>query len=508
MEVTDEYEEAYATMGTQAMEYNAETGKVVYLGHYAVEKFWGPVDYCYLYELDVTNNTFKRYNDLGHQLVALIIPQEGMSGTWDDPTNEMMTFELGAESMTMFRGYSARLEVTILPWNVSNRDVVWSSADPSVVDVNQYGLITAMKLGTTTITATSVLDPSVSASITVTVDTLPVYLEGVVLDEMGYPVQFNWNLTETDTWTPGIALDTVLLGATKTRNGDLLGLDGSAQTVVRVDMTTGTSVELGTWEGQIYDMAYSNLFSDETTDRVHMISGSYWMPAKDPANTSDTAAWDLFDYLLETGAYEFVAIAVGDIVTVEDGGQTYEAEEIFLLDDNGNVWKLCAYFDGEFYNSTEPVFYQSNMEAMGWTPTRLDESMLTLNSMVMGDDGNLYLSSYTGSTSDFYRLTLDEENLTCEALLFANSGDEVWPAMLVEVTVNKPDTKLGDVNGDGAVDVEDAMLILQLDAYLIEESDLNMDAADVNGDGMVDVEDAMLVLQFDAFLIDKFPAEN
>jgi hypothetical protein len=342
----------------------------------------------------------------------------------------------------------------------------------------------------------------------VTVETLPVYLEGVVLDEMGYPVQFNWNLEETDTWTPGVSLDTVLLGATKTRNGDLLGLDGTAQTVVRVDMTTGTSVELGTWEGQIYDMAYSNLFSDETTDRVHMISGSYWMPAKDPANTSDTAAWDLFDYLLETGAYEFVAIAVGDIVTVEDGGQTYEAEEIFLLDDNGNVWKLCAYFDGEFYNSTEPVFYQSNMEAMGWTPTRLDESMLTLNSMVMGDDGNLYLSSYTGSTSDFYRLTLDEENLTCDALLFANSGDEVWPAMLVEVIVKQPDIKLGDVNGDGAVDVEDAMLILQLDAYLIDESDLNMDAADVNGDGVVDVEDAMLVLQFDAYLIDKFPAEN
>ncbi len=468
MELTDEYGAVYATMGTQAMEYNAETGKVVYLGHYAVEKFWGPVDYCYLYELDVTNNTYKRYNDLGHQLVALVIPQEGTSGTWDDPTNEMTTFELGAESMTLFRGYSARLEVTILPWNVSNRDVVWTSADPSIVDVNQYGLITAMKLGTTTVTATSVLDPSVSASVTVTVETLPVNLEGVVLDELGYPIQFNWNLMETDTWTPGIALDTVLLGATKTSSGDLLGLDGSAQTVVRVDMTTGISEALGTWDGQIYDMAYSKLFSDETTDRVHMISGSYWMPAKDPANTADTEAWELFDYLLATGAYEFVAIAVGDIVTVEDAGQTYEAEEIFLLDDNGNVWKLCAYFDGEFYNSTEPVFYQSNMEAMGWTPTRLDESVLTLSSMVMGDDGNLYFSSYTGSTSDFYRLTLDEENLTCEALLFANSGDEVWPAMLVEVTT-QGNVLLGDVNGDGKVNTTDAKLIMQLDLGLIEE---------------------------------------
>ena len=507
MEVTNEYDKTYATMGTQAMEYNAETGKVVWLGYYFEEKFWGPVDYCYLYELDVTNNTYKRYNDLNHQLVALVIPQEGVSGTWDDPTNEMTTFELGAESMSMFRGYSARLEVTILPWNVSNRDVVWSSDDPSIVDVNQYGLITAMKLGTATVTATSVLDPNVSTSITVTVETMPVNLEGVVLDELGYPVQFNWDLMETDTWMPSVALDTVLLGATKTRNGDLLGLDGTAKTVVRVDMTTGTSVELGTWDGQIYDMAYSNLFSDGDTDRVHMISGSYWMPAKDPANTADTDAWDLFDYLLETGAWEFVAIAVGDIVTVEDAGQTYDAEEIFLMDDNGNIWKLCAYFDGEFYNSTEPVLYQSNLSAQDWTPTRLDESMLTLNSMVMGDDGNLYFSNYTGATSDFYQITLDDENLTCNAVLFANSGDEVWPAMLVEVTT-KRDVLMGDVNGDGKIDTTDAKLIMQLDLNLIDETEMTVEAADVNGDGKVDTTDAKLIMQLDLGLIQEFPKEG
>ena len=426
-------------MGTQGMEYDASTGKVVWISYYYEEKSWGNWDYTYLYEIDPTTNTYIMHNDMSHQLVALLIPQEGKSGNWADPTNEIMSFELPGERMNLLRGYATRLAVDMLPWNVSNRDIVWSSADPTIAEVNQYGLVTGLKLGTTTITATSVLDPTVSDTITVDVTTMPVTLEGVLLDEESNPVQFSWNLMETETWTAGMALDAVLLSATKTANGDLLGLDSSARTVLRVDATTGTSVELGTWDGQIYDMVYSKLFSDETTDRVHMIVDSMWLPAKDPANPLDTEGWDLFDYIFDNAyAFEFVAIAVGDVVTLEDQGNTYEAEELYLLDDMGYIWKLCAYFDGEFYNSTEPVCYSSNLKDLGWSATRLDETVLTLSSMVMGDDGNLYLSAYTGITSDFYQLDLNEETKTCEAVLFANSGDEVWPAILLEVTSQEP----------------------------------------------------------------------
>ena len=435
MEVVNEKGAAFATMGAQAMEYDAETGKVVWISYYYEEKFWGPVDYGYLFEIDPMRNTYVRYNDLGHQLVALVLPQEGKPGDWADPTDEILSMELPGDTVHLLRGYSTTLKVNMLPWNVSNRTVTWTSSDPSVVEVNQYGLVVGHKLGTATITVTSVLDPAFSDSITVVVDTLPVNLEGVVLDDEGRPISFNWNLMETENWTAGAALDTVLLGATKTASGDLLALDSSAQTIVRVDMTTGTSEELGTWDAQFYDMAYSKLFSDENTDRVHMITGSYWIPAKDPANPADDEAWDLFDYIFDNDyAFEFVAIAVGDIVTVEDGGNTYLAEELFLLDDKGYVWKLCAYFDGEFYNSTEPVCYSTNLFEVGFAPTRLDETLLVLCSMVVGEDGNLYLSGFNGKTSVFYSLTVNEDNLSYDAVAFANAGMDIWPAILVDVT--------------------------------------------------------------------------
>ena len=507
LETTNEYGEPFTTMGLQAMEYNAENGKVVWTSYYFKEVSWGTMDYGYLFEIDPKNNTFTRYNDLRHQLVALVLPVEGRSGDWADPTDEIQTFEMTVENLSLLRGYSARLTVNMLPWTVSDRGIVWTSADASIADVNQYGLVTGLKLGTTTITATSTLDPSFSDTITVTVETLPVTLEGVLLDEEQNSVTFRWDMMETDTWTAGAALEAVLLGATKTANGDLLGLDTDAKTVLRVDAATGAYEELGTWETQIYDMAYSNLFSDEETDRVHMISGSFWIPAKDPANPADSEAWDLFDYIFDNSyAFEFVAIATGDIVTVEDAGNTYEAEELFLLDDNGYIWKLCAYFDGEFYNSTEPVCYASNLEEAGYTLTYLEGTSLPLSSLVMGSDGNLYFSGYNGVTSVFYQLILDDDTMTCQARAFATAGDEVWPAILVEVIApEQPQILLGDVNGDGQVDTTDAKLVMQYDLDLIDETGLELDAADVNGDGQVDTTDAKLIMQLDLGLIQKFP---
>ena len=66
----------------------------------------------------------------------------------------------------------------------------------------------------------------------------------------------------------------------------------------------------------------------------------------------------------------------------------------------------------------------------------------------------------------------------------------------------------GDVNGDGWVDVEDAMMILQYEVGLLDDSDLYLTVGDVSGDGWVDVEDAMLILQYEVGLVEQFPAEE
>ncbi|SES82339.1 SpoIID/LytB domain-containing protein [Anaerobranca gottschalkii] len=67
--------------------------------------------------------------------------------------------------------------------------------------------------------------------------------------------------------------------------------------------------------------------------------------------------------------------------------------------------------------------------------------------------------------------------------------------------------KFGDVNGDGNVNVSDAIIILRYIVGDYPKSDLLYKVGDVNGDGRIDVSDAILILQKTVGSIEKFPVE-
>lgn len=55
---------------------------------------------------------------------------------------------------------------------------------------------------------------------------------------------------------------------------------------------------------------------------------------------------------------------------------------------------------------------------------------------------------------------------------------------------------LGDVNDDGAIDSEDALMALQIFTKIITPTETQRLAADVNRDTMIDSEDALLILRY------------
>ena len=63
----------------------------------------------------------------------------------------------------------------------------------------------------------------------------------------------------------------------------------------------------------------------------------------------------------------------------------------------------------------------------------------------------------------------------------------------------------GDANGDGIMDISDAILAARVDLGEAEISPERIKKADVNGDGKVTVHDALLLVRFSLGLIDKFP---
>ena len=86
-------------------------------------------------------------------------PQPGV--TPDAPAVTGITLDATAKNLAV--GDSWRLVATVLPSSASDRAVEWKSSSGAVVLVDSTGLVTAVAPGSTTVTATSVSNPSVSS---------------------------------------------------------------------------------------------------------------------------------------------------------------------------------------------------------------------------------------------------------------------------------------------------------------------------------------------------------
>ena len=79
------------------------------------------------------------------------------------------------------------------------------------------------------------------------------------------------------------------------------------------------------------------------------------------------------------------------------------------------------------------------------------------------------------------------------------------PAVTIELTVTEG--TLGDVDGNGKIELADAQMILDYEAKVLEHG-LSLFVADVSGDGVIDSNDAVLIQQYLAGKFTKFPAEE
>jgi hypothetical protein len=85
-------------------------------------------------------------------------------------------------SVTLERGQTAAVRAEPLPWNATNSALTYESSDPSVATVDEGGIVRALKPGTTTVTATSVADPALSAECEIIVVDYRQPITGIRLD--------------------------------------------------------------------------------------------------------------------------------------------------------------------------------------------------------------------------------------------------------------------------------------------------------------------------------------
>ena len=142
--------------------------------------------------------TVKAANDYGSDSKELSI-------IIDEQTDVPVTgVSLNTSTLNLIEGGTDTLTATVEPNNATNRNVTWSSDNPSVATVNN-GVVSAVSEGTATITVTAQGDSTKSASCTVTVTAATVSVTGVTLNKTSTSLYVGDTETLTATVEPSEA---------------------------------------------------------------------------------------------------------------------------------------------------------------------------------------------------------------------------------------------------------------------------------------------------------------
>ena len=426
----------------QAMEIDPNNGKLMWTSYYMRSLMGYTFGYSYLYEIDVNAGTYTRYKDLYDELAALIIPSKTEGESWTAPTDVITGIKMSAETASVLKGSTVALNAAVLPWTVIDRTVTWTSDNEAVATVDENGVVTGIGAGTAVITATSNLDASFSATCEVTVSALEITINGTLQDADGNPMLYSWNMAETDTWVGGTALETSMTSATYNTTSDKYYImDGVADSwsMHVVDPVSGASESVGANAIglPLWDMVYSEYYSTEEAPKVNGIYYYYLLPVKDPM-ALDTSAFGLSSYLANySGASYLTAVASAGFEQITTQGVTYDSERILMLDNAGTIWSFWVYPSTSGYGASLN-YYPSDLDLL--FPGYEDDMYC---SMVVGEDGNLYLSAFDGNTNELYCLTYDEADDFYYSTYIGNVGDNVWPATITSVTSNNVSDHFG-----------------------------------------------------------------
>ena len=400
----------------------------------------------YDYSLDFTelveDGTIDSLAELSKHLLVEVYDYAGNYSTYRinlDPSelNDDPEVFVSDDSIRIHKSNSYRLYADVLPWGVDNQ-VIWTSSDEDVATVDEYGIVTAIAPGDAVITATSVLDENAYAECAVEVFVIDRTIIGALQDEQGYPLAFSWNLSEETTWNNIADLDDSISAmvydwwndAIFQQTGDGMMLELDPETYEVIDVSAGTT-EFGAPMDDI-DMAYVyNMLNGTRT--AYGVYGGYLLYSEDILDNSFSYGWNLGRYISQyTGGSMFLTCAW---VGYDDN-----YNDIFAaMDDAGGIWYF--YSDGSGSLDIGLDSMDTEFEAVANEDNHYD-------SMLLGEDGEIYLMYFNGSTSELYTLPYNETEGYYEALRIGDVGADVWPAVLLQVLENPaPDPEPGSEPG-------------------------------------------------------------
>lgn len=444
-----------------------------------------------------------------------------------EPFTAITALELSPKNAEMLEGGTVAITPVFTPSYATNQTLTWTSSDETIATVNEQGVVTGVKVGNATISATTTDGSDITATCQVTVK--PVVATGISVDPIavtitaGETTQLSVTMTpsnatyKTATWSSS---DEAI--ATVDENGVVTGIaagqaqvtattiDGtnlSATSVVTVlprkatDITISPDSVIIDISGSVHLTATitpedveSNVLLWESSDEDVAIVTSKGMvygvgagqalitaTTTDGSNLSDTCHVTVrvpFELTAQSlaipvNARRNIPIMIDNHVDVKSFAFTVNIPDSIRITGDALAAPRCGDFNiTTSYNADSTVVHI--------------EGVMTSTAMGAGTGAFVLLPVKSCSLiDDFYA------ELT--SISFTSTNDGVGTQLLDDVTVSIHVLNLGDANGDKLVNVSDVTTLIN---YILGmQSDLtNFGVGDINNDGCINVSDVTALI--------------
>ena len=378
---------------------------------------------------------------------------------------------LNESSINILLGTSEKLTATISPNDATNKDIIWTSSEPSVATIDSSGKITAKKLGTTTITATSSSGYKTTCRVTV-VETM--MLKSISLNKTSLTLKEDSSEVLIVTFNPSNASNKKITW--KSSNKNIVTVDSSGKvTGVKAGTATITVVSndggyVATCKVTVEEVSKNVTSISLDKKELNMVAGD-----KETLNVTITPEYAENKKIIWTSSDENIVKVEDGVVTAISAGTA----EIKVISEDGNKEDICK------VNVTLPPLQGISFSES--TQTVYLGSETTLN--VITEPTNAVIENPIWTSSDENIATVENGIVKAwaigESIISVSNQEKTLNASIKVVVINKPEEKINitiegyDLNFNP--DIKKYDLTIGDETELIINTNIDRDKVTING---------------------------
>lgn len=394
---------------------------------------------------------------------------------------------LSHSALTLEKDAKGQLTATVVPSNADDKTVIWDSSDLNVAEVDSNGRVTAIDVGTATITATTA-DGKYSAKCTVTVTKPVVRVTGITISNTALTLERDQTATITAGTQPANADNRNIIW--KSNNTEVATVDSNGNVKA---VGYGTATITATTE----DGGYSKTCVISVPENIEVtgISLSSEKITVTKGRTADLKVTILPEdatnknYTYEISDESVIGLQGKGVKGLKAGTAT-----ITFTTEDGQYSKTCTVTVVEpeteltitsnvYQISVDNIIYQVTPDT---TVAEFKENIITNATTIIlkNKDGIELTDTDLVGTEATLEISLDVPNEEPDGEPETITLKETFK---IQITC--------DINGDGKLSLTDLSILKQYIMGEISLDGLFMEVADLNGDGKITLTDLSLMKQ-------------